>query len=520
MQLGAPVWTTGQFQRVSALDDLGMESVGAGLLRRLIPGLVQTTPNAGYYAFYPYMLTKWEELNESTARADFKGFFRRQEAAYALACVLHDHRGSLYGIQGYNKASDALEESGDEIDVAALASGYMESPYGGYGLFYGRVLEDIRLTKIGAGKFVDLATDLGKQVAVAFGESFENTRYYRDYFDAEVVPREVLRDLGEHTCLCGIPGRSEHKPLLDVFFGEPLEDPVWEDRRQTRVESLALFLEFHRQRPDPVAADRHVFRVALAQGAFPDTTPLATAFPERQRSWQAYQLRECQTLLFTTIWSRYLERLEQVDPITHAALREDLVAAADWAEAQLDPDAPLTATIEAATAQLPTGGSIIDAAQAGASDQRDDVATALAGDLRCLLALSRQAGSDEAGFVELRDEGGPGRWSLAFLDDWLDARRQTPTRQVLADLLDELHYQHIRVALGKVSPTDSRDPFCFSDDDGLLRLIRRDEPFWTGARYEVVNHLLWTLGLLTEPSGEIRLTELGEQTLQEANSRA
>ena len=28
MQLGVPVWTTGQFQRVSAMDDLGMESVG------------------------------------------------------------------------------------------------------------------------------------------------------------------------------------------------------------------------------------------------------------------------------------------------------------------------------------------------------------------------------------------------------------------------------------------------------------------------------------------------------------
>src|SRR3954451_23778198 len=104
VELGTPVWTSGQFTKRSALDDLGMESVGAGLLRRLIPGVVQTTPNAGYYAFYPYLLAKWEELNESTARADFKGFFRRQEAAFALACVLHDHRGGLYGIQGFNRA--------------------------------------------------------------------------------------------------------------------------------------------------------------------------------------------------------------------------------------------------------------------------------------------------------------------------------------------------------------------------------------------------------------------------------
>lgn len=146
MQVGAPMWTVGQFQRVSAQDDLGMESVGAGLLRRLIPGVVQTTPNAGYYAFYPYLLSKWETHSESSERGEFKPFYRRQEAAYALACVLHDHRGDLFGVQGSNKAADALREAGDELNVAALADVYMDSPYGGYGLFYARVLEDMQLT--------------------------------------------------------------------------------------------------------------------------------------------------------------------------------------------------------------------------------------------------------------------------------------------------------------------------------------------------------------------------------------
>ena len=51
LELGTPTWTSGQFTKRSALDDLGLESVGAGLLRRLIPGVVQTTGNGGYYAF-------------------------------------------------------------------------------------------------------------------------------------------------------------------------------------------------------------------------------------------------------------------------------------------------------------------------------------------------------------------------------------------------------------------------------------------------------------------------------------
>ena len=37
---GAPVWTTGGFTYESGLDDLGLEGVGAGMLRRLLPGIV------------------------------------------------------------------------------------------------------------------------------------------------------------------------------------------------------------------------------------------------------------------------------------------------------------------------------------------------------------------------------------------------------------------------------------------------------------------------------------------------
>ena len=396
----------------------------------------------------------------------------------------------------------------------------MDSPYGGYGLFYARVLEDMRLTRIGAPAFVDRATETGKTVAAAFARAFEKTRYYRDFFESDIVPREVLLELGQAACLCTIPGRPDHQPLLDAFFGDRLEDAVWEDRRRTRIQSLALFLDFHRQRPPAVATSRLSFQVALAQAAFADGTRLQVPFTEHQNSWRAYQLRECETLALTTIWTRYLQRLGELDPIPHADLRDDLVVAADWGEAGLEPERPLAELLETAYAQLSTGGAVVEAAQAAASDPRDDVGSALAGDLRLVLAVSAHAISEDAGFAELRDEGGPGRWSLAHLHDWLEVRHDETGRSVLAQLLDELHFQHIRVALSKVSPTDSRDPFCFADDDGLLRLIRQDEPFWTGARYEVVNHLLWTLGLLNEPSGEIRPTELGDQILAQVNADA
>ena len=519
VELGIPVWTSGQFTKRSALDDLGLESVGAGLLRRLIPGVVQTTGNGGYYAFYPYLLAKWEDEHESVARSDFKPFYRRQEAAYAAACVLHSHRGPLGGIQGSIRAGEAVHAATDSLNVAALAATYMDSPYGGYGLFYARVLEDVRLTQLGAQRYVDRVTDVGRVVADAFAREYEDTRYYRDYFEAEVVPLDVLKELGERTCSCSIPGRADHQPLLDAFFGELEDDPVWATRRRTRIESLSLFLEYHRQRSEEDAGDTRSFRTLLAQGAFADGAAFSTPFVERLNSWRAYQMRECETLVLTAIWSWYLRRLEQLEPVTHAALRDDLVTNAAWNRFGLTATTPLADAIAESARRLPDGAAIVAAAY-DTVENVDEPDVPIAIGLQALLALSVVAADEEHGYAELIDEGGPGRWSLAHLRTWLSLREGHEVAVVLADLLDEIHHQHVRVSLGKVSPLGQRDPFCFAEDDGLLRLLRTDAPFWTTARFEVVNHLLWTLGLLAAPDGRASPTELGTQIIAEAYARA
>jgi hypothetical protein len=519
VELGTPVWTSGQFTKRSALDDLGLESVGAGLLRRLIPGVVQTTGNAGYYAFYPYLLAKWEDEHESVSRTDFKPFYRRQEAAYAAACVLHSHRGALGGIQGSIKAGEAVHAATASLNVAAQADSYMDSPYGGYGLFYARALEDMRLTQLGALRYVDRVTDAGRAVADGFAREFEDTRYYRDYFEAAVVPLDVLKELGERTCSCSIPGRADHQPLLDAFFGELEDDPVWATRRRTRIESLSLFLEYHRQRPENDIGDARSFRTLLAQRAFVSGATFSTPFAERLNSWRAYQMRECETLVLTSIWSWYLRRLEQLEPVSHAALRDDLVAGTAWNRIGITATTPLADALAEAERQLPGGEEIVAAAYETAENV-DEPAVPLAVGLQTLLALSVVAADEEHGFAELIDEGGPGRWSLAYLRQWLSLRNGDRVASVLAELLDEIHHQHVRVSLGKVSPLGQRDPFCFAEDDGLLRLLRTDAPFWTTARFEVVNHLLWTLGLLEAPDGRARPTDLGTEILAGADARA
>ena len=299
---GTPLFTEGVFGHPSAQDDLGIEEVGAGLLRRLIPGVIQNTPNAGYYSFYPYLLWKWQQIEGDIDRKTFVPFYRRHEAAFAVACALHHHRdgASLYGINGANAAGQRareLEQGATELDLERLAEDYMVTSLGGYGLFYVAALQDVRLVVGGASGLIDRVSEHGEEVARAFAETFEETTYAKKHMtEPGNVSVEALRELGEVACLCTVPGRSDHDLLLDTFFGDPLPTETWEARRRTRVESLSLLLEFHDQRPTDDDDSLAAWRRALITPRFSSGVEWTTSHVERRESWRAYQLRELSVL--------------------------------------------------------------------------------------------------------------------------------------------------------------------------------------------------------------------------------
>lgn len=528
---GTALFTKGIFGRTSAQDDLGIEEVGAGLLRRLIPGVIQNTPNAGYYSFYPYLLWKWEQLGGSADRNAFAPFFRRHESAYALACVLHHHRdgAKLSGINGAKasrRRARELEAGAPHLDLVAHAEKYMETELGGYGLFYAAALQEARLVRGGARGLVDRVTEQGEFVARAFAEVFEQTSYAQQHLKRTgTTTLEDLRELGDGACLCTIPCRADHEPLLQTFFAPGDGSPAWEDRRRTRVESLSLLLEFHDQRPQGDEDDLSAWRRALVDPRFSSGASWSTAHPERRESWRAYQLRELSVLALTTIWSIYLSEVGERGRATHRELVEELVS---WlTEQRLGFASTLTLrkVRDAVGEAIPDAYTLALQAESLWDEWRGEPGRALCRALLVLVRLPQEMASTAAGFTELLDEGGDHRWSLRYLDEWLAARAELPVEAVASDLLDALHHQHVRVALSKVrAPTAEnlrrvtsawRDPFNFTEDDGILRLLRPDEPSWSGARYEVGNHFLWTLGLLTSPEPPIEVTPLGRDVLEE-----
>ena len=517
--LGQPVWTTGHFERIAAQDDLGIEAAGAGLLRELIPGVVQTSISAGYYAYYPFLLQEFENrFPNEFERTKFRAFYRRQEAAFAVATSQHQHRGNLRGINGINAALQSVEDAHDTrvIDVAALAAPgkYMKTPLGGYGLFYRPALEDIGATRLGKGRLsVDRTTDAGDAASEGFRETIQQTEYWQRWGDEDVVPLGVLEELGEAVCPCQIPGRSDQQPIIDLLFGNDSGSERWRTLRKYRVQSFGLLLEFQSARPEGIG-DIGEWRRALISGRI-GTTPWATAFGGHRQAWRAYQYRESLVAALTSVFTNLLFVIEDLGSSTPHDAAVSLTDALDWSELGCTRGTTLRELAKSGKQDRENPATLIAFAEAAMSFAKPkSVGVSMAHALSLLIALMEEpAGSDE--FVSLLGRGGSDRLSVTHMQRWLTARADDPVEAVAAELTRELFYRHLRIAAAKITPTDYRNPYCVAETtEGSYEVIRGDQPFWTGARFATLNHLLWTIGALDEPDGNGRPTALGLSLLK------
>ena len=307
-----PYWTEKMYLPGGGQDHLGLGSVVTDrILPRLSPGINVLTVHPRYWSFYAFVLSEFWSRDLPRTKAALREWYRPLECIFAIACSLcdgPDHRGSPIGSRRIGalvaRTPDGFEPKFD----------YMDSPMGGYGLYYATVMQSVGLVALAdrrLGLPVDAVTPAGQVVAGAFRSVVADTEYYLRWIDRhdEPVPREVVAEYGERACFCRLrePAANDRPLLVDAFLhmGNPMEAAA---RRQT----LRFMCELAAQSaaaPVDQASFRRLIYFRADHGHedsdgptfVPTESTLRTA-----RRWRLYQARAYFNASINEMWRRLI----------------------------------------------------------------------------------------------------------------------------------------------------------------------------------------------------------------------
>ena len=308
---GVPYWTERMYPPGGGQDHLGLGSVVTDqILPRLSPGINVLTIRPRYWSFYAFVLNEFWKRDLPRTKAALRAWYRPLECIFSVACSLcegPDHRGEPIGTRRIGRLVGESENFDPRFD-------YMDSPMGGYGLYYATVMQSVGLVALanrGIGIPVDAVTPEGQAVAEAFRSMVSDTEYYRSWIDRhdERVPREVVAEYGQRACFCRLrePDAIDRPLLVDAFLhmGNTAE-------ASRRRRTLRFMCELSAQTSaSPV--DESSFRRLVYYGAdhgegdpegptfVPTESTLSTA-----RRWRLYQTREYFNASINEMWRRLI----------------------------------------------------------------------------------------------------------------------------------------------------------------------------------------------------------------------
>lgn len=316
-----PAWTEQLVRPSGGQDHLGIGSVVTDrILPSLAPGINVLTEHPRYWSFYAFVVDQyWQERNAKKTRRDLFHYIKRKEAIFSAAghnCP-HKHRPSQDPI-GSQKMRPLVRENPAQYDADFP---FVKSLGGGYLLYYGSVMQTMGIIQAAdrqLGLPVDAVTpERGQPLAEAFRDAIAGTQYWKKYWNADTVPRDVVIDYAASGCLCQLPNKGPDRPLIaDAFlhgYGSPDESHQPAARRST----LQMMLELaHQTRKIPI--EQEDFRRLLLYGATCDERRKITArmaAPDDlisvMRRWRLSQLREMFNFALNSMWALITQWGEQ-----------------------------------------------------------------------------------------------------------------------------------------------------------------------------------------------------------------
>jgi hypothetical protein len=300
-----PQWIAKMYAGKAGRDHLGLGSVSSDqILPSLSPSINVLTFHPRYHSFYIFLLDEFWRRDRPRSIAAWRSFYRPREFIFSVGaymCEQPEH-GEMGNIVGGQKTSTNAVQS---LDIFDTTFHYIDSTFGGYGMYYYTVMTDLGLIYPGGRGMpypIEVPTELGKEVAAAFRKAVEGTTYYNSYFndDETKVPRDVVKEYIHKACLCQLQvDDAPDRPLLQDIFLHGGQRKEAASRRET----FRLFLDISDQ-TDGTNLTQVTFRQLIF---FRETEEGLTYSPsESVRStyirWRLYQAREYYAYALNGLW--------------------------------------------------------------------------------------------------------------------------------------------------------------------------------------------------------------------------
>lgn len=322
-------WIERGLREISGQDPLGLQTITTDrILPALLPGVLALSRRARYLSIYSFLIRRAQPAG-LTDNAALDGFIRGREFELSVAARLCT-----------NPDCDASGASGNLVTRPLVASSpafyerrfSIETPLGGYGLYYRSPMEELGLViRAGTATLDDQPTPIdllapvprAQELADAFEHAIADTRWYREWMHGvDPIPADVLSELAEHACFCRLGDHPSERAAIRTAL---LEAPNVERQEPTeqRRRAFALLLEGITRRPT-VATSDSAFRGELIR-AFESSLADGSARGEAQGQWGAMAMRECLQDAVSSIWHDLCRtgRAEQpFDGFTRAELKE------------------------------------------------------------------------------------------------------------------------------------------------------------------------------------------------------
>lgn len=220
-----PAWIAPSLEVKEGRDPLGLQTTTQDrLMPLLLPGILELTRRARYFSFYAFLLAEYRDRRLAPDPRSLSEFIKRREWELGLA-VLRCPRGCGSSPVGARRLGAQVRSLGPFPRGESV-----ESPFGGYGLYYRTPLADLGIvakagTMLGDQPIpVDVLydTDRARRLAQTFRAAVEHTAYYqRAMLTSGDLAAETIDEYADAACLCRLRDRPDERAAVhDAMFGE------------------------------------------------------------------------------------------------------------------------------------------------------------------------------------------------------------------------------------------------------------------------------------------------------------